>query len=792
MNHAAALQNGAASSMQMVAPDYRVPPNPAQLTQFGQPPAQTGANWTLPTTDQAGDQISSQAVDRDNFSLQAVAVPPEATRAPVEMASGTLQPGAATEAAGDSGERMGEKNRALVLDRRITPPTPQVEQKSNGWRPAVTPLPAALVQGQPTARPASDGSSVFTSNGPVAAQANGTQANTAPADIAQPAVANPSLPIQPMELARRGANDSATESPNLSLKPLPDMPPPSRGPAKSPAARLDQEPVAFTSPATANERPLPPAPPAEPAGVVALPSQVPPTLSLTPRSVPRTASLHPEQDVTNSILDREAQLAKQTDDIRIIPNERGVGRSRLESLLSTGPSNESTAADAASDPVTTGWKSYMPPEPRPQSGSDVLAPNAPRDAATEPGNENSRAQGRARTDSLVESGETSQSRRNQLARPSQPVDEKGPEPKPVFDLGALLKDPEFREIHTRPVLDALELLAQHETRHRLLGALRIGVLGSDARTALPALRQFLGEEPSQVVRLRVAEGILKLQPNDRAALETLSRSLIDPNDAELRQAAAGALGGAAAAGNPTAIVRLTDALDDPVPKVRIMAALSLAQFGPAAIDAIPRLELAASNDVPRMQRAALAALASIRAIPGSRDSESAPSPVVDSQTTLAPPTFRSTNNVALPAMNLDGDGPRSTFADRESPTNRAGSPPAAFPDLKEAPASIHTFELKGTAEGSGRAQLWQTIPARGISLHEIASDGANAEARLHHSAEPTRLPDVPARPLDRAGEPTIRSATEAPKAAITPAPLSNDSPLNLEPQSGASKPGSSQ
>ncbi len=319
----------------------------------------------------------------------------------------------------------------------------------------------------------------------------------------------------------------------------------------------------------------------------------------------------------------------------------------------------------------------MSPAPRTQIGSDVLPPNAPRDAASEPSNDNAPAQGRARTDSLVESNEASQSRASQSARPSQPIDEKGSEPKPVFDMAALLKDPEFREIHARPVLDALELLAQHETRHRLLGALRIGVLGLDARTALPALRQFLGEEPSQAVRLRVAEAMLKLQPNDRAALETLSRSLIDPNDAELRQAAAGALGGAAAAGNPTAIVRLTDALDDPVPKVRIMAALSLAQFGPAAIDAIPRLELAASNDVPRMQRAALAALASIRVIPGSQDSEAAQSPVVDSQTTLAPPTFTSTNNVALPAMNLDGDGPRSTFAERESPRiARAVRPPS--------------------------------------------------------------------------------------------------------------------
>ncbi len=81
-------------------------------------------------------------------------VPPEATRAPVETASARLNPGLATPAAGDSDVRMGEKKRAIVLDRQMTPPTPQLEQKSNGWRPAVTPLPAALVQGQPAARPA--------------------------------------------------------------------------------------------------------------------------------------------------------------------------------------------------------------------------------------------------------------------------------------------------------------------------------------------------------------------------------------------------------------------------------------------------------------------------------------------------------------------------------------------------------------------------------------------------------------------------------------------------------------
>jgi hypothetical protein len=370
------------------------------------------------------------------------------------------------------------------------------------------------------------------------------------------------------------------------------------------------------------------------------------------------------------------------------------------------------------------------------------------------------APGRVRADSNAESGGRAESRWSQAARSSQFVDEKGPEPKPVFDLSALLKDPEFREIHTRPVLDALELLSQAEPRHRLLGALRIGVSGPEARTALPALRQFLGEEANQSVRLRVAEAILKLQPNDRAAIETLSRSLIDPNDAELRQAAAGALSGAAAAGNPTAIVRLTDALDDPAPRVRIMAALSLAQFGPAAIDAVPRLEMAAGNDVPRMQRAALAALASIRGHQGSQDSASAASS--DSRMPIVPPAFAPTGNPSALPPNVGGTGSQRTFEPR-------------------------------AVEGSGSVQLWQTIPARGISLHEIGSDEANGESLLRHQSEPPRLPDVPARPLERASEPvTPRPGAETQKPTITPPPLSVDSPLSLEPQSGAAKAGSQQ
>ncbi len=180
-----------------------------------------------------------------------------------------------------------------------------------------------------------------------------------------------------------------------------------------------------------------------------------------------------------------------------------------------------------------------------------------------------------------------------------------------FDLAAMVASPEFREMHTPLVLDGLELLTARDPRHRALGAMRIGAAGADARTAFPVLRKQLNVEGEKIVRLRIAEAILKWQPNDRRATDCLAELMTDQTDAELRQGAACAFAGAAAGHNPHAVVHLTEALDDANPRVRTMAALTLAQFGPAAADSVPRLEMAASSDVPRVQQAAAAALAAI-------------------------------------------------------------------------------------------------------------------------------------------------------------------------------------
>jgi hypothetical protein len=185
--------------------------------------------------------------------------------------------------------------------------------------------------------------------------------------------------------------------------------------------------------------------------------------------------------------------------------------------------------------------------------------------------------------------------------------------------------------------------------------------------------------------------------------------------------------------------------------------LSLAQFGPAAIDSVPRLEMAAANDVPRMQRAALAALAAIRGRQDSQEPAPAANPVTDSRS---------------PAVTV----PLAPVPLATAPMQILSGPPPSADTAKVGPPG-----------------LWPTVPARGISLQEIGSDGATAEARLRHQAEPPRLPDVFARPIERSGEQaTPRPASDSPKPAIDPPPLTDDAPLSLESPSGGAKAGPSQ
>jgi len=186
---------------------------------------------------------------------------------------------------------------------------------------------------------------------------------------------------------------------------------------------------------------------------------------------------------------------------------------------------------------------------------------------------------------------------------------------PRFDLAAWVSTPEFREIHTADVVAGLDLMTRPEPRYRAAGAMRIAAAGDNARTAFPVLRKVLTTETDRTVRLRIAETLLKLQPNDRVATACLADLLAGRNEAELRQAAAAALGSAGTGRNSIAAASLTDALDDASPQVRAAAATSLGLFGHTAFDSISRLENAAVTDVPVVRQAATLALTSIRGIP---------------------------------------------------------------------------------------------------------------------------------------------------------------------------------
>ncbi|HEV8070233.1 MAG TPA: HEAT repeat domain-containing protein [Planctomycetaceae bacterium] len=836
---AAGPPNGRASQNQNVPPNQQI---------------QTAAPFELPQ--QSADVGSAAATvnansDRENFSLQAVPLGTQETaRSNADTQINTAQSGAPilTTAA---------QSPVMVLDRQVTPAAPQVEPNTNGWRPAVTPLPAALVHGEPVASQVPVKAVVSVSDGRLELKAEiAKPAQPAAATIAAPPItpagipesngtgskrAQPMMadeasipPMHPMELARRAAVEATKGRPNMPAQARPDVPTLPAETANVPETlRLDQEPAAFVTPPAVSERPLPAAAPQEPAGVVTLPSAAPATLQLSPQSVPRAVPLQTDREDEKSLLDTAARLAKQTDDIRIIPGNRTGGHSRLEDLLSTGSSTETAPADGAIDSPTMGWKSYLPASesnPNQEIGPRTETARAGR----EPIDETPASQKHVRADASAERDEASESRRTQPSRVPQFV-EKSTEPKPAFNLAALIQDPEFREIHTRPVLDGLELLSQPEPRHRLLGALRIGASGPEARTALPALRQLLGEEANKTVRLRIAEAILRLQPSDRSALEALSHFLIDPNDADLRQAAAGALGVASASSNLTAIVCLTDALDDASPRVRIMAALSLAQFGSSAVDAVPRLEMAATSDVPRMQRAALAALTAIRGRQVSQNSKLAqdsrpvgtpmvesrspvprpvrvtvpvPVPVADPVALPLPaqisPADRPTFDTAPPKFDapppkFDSANPRSAFVDQGNAQNPAITRAMMFPVFPGPPAALGDFESRTTtAEGpTAPQQVSPMIPTRGISLHEIEADGASADSRSRHQLEPVHLPEGPARPIERPIERPVeitppRPAPAAPKPAPPQLPLTEDSPLNLESQAGAAKPGSTQ
>jgi hypothetical protein len=495
---------------------------------------------------------------------------------------------------------------------------------------------------------------------------------------------------------------------------------------------LPDLPIAPMAPLNSMGRQFPPPTPQTPTNLP--PRFVPPSVASAERrapvgperelSAPPTMRLTPMPQKKFETLDSDRETSQeQSDAIRIIPGQRPLLPPKLEN--DGGPENrldrptlDRPTSVTATDKPRSGWN--------PQPPASVIPTEQHTAAKTER----------------------------------------------VFDLAAWVSTPEFREIHTAPVLEGLELLARPEPRHRAVGAMRIAAAGEDARTALPVLRRLLATEVDKTVRLRIAETVLKAQPNDRAATQCLSELLSDRNDWELRETAASALGAAATGRNSIAVAHLTDALDDSNPRVRAAAAASLARFGRAAGDSVLRLEGAAANDVPIVQRAASMALVSIRG--GENESLTDRSSAVGRDDPFGLKPLSSTLSAPLPATVLSG---RVKLSDQLS----AGeSDESDVPETAVANAAPKLFPADRMSDSRSLTPVPEmadddAIPANATQVDappkpSPAPTGANQPVQV----DPTQAQLQPT--------PQPQAATVAPSL-----PAATTSPFLLQSEAGASK-----
>lgn len=134
----------------------------------------------------------------------------------------------------------------------------------------------------------------------------------------------------------------------------------------------------------------------------------------------------------------------------------------------------------------------------------------------------------------------------------------------------------------------------------------LGLIGQDAIAAAPQLRDQLNRL-SGVRRVRVAEALIRIQPEDVGALQVLIESTRYGRSVERTEATY------ALAHTPTVHIEtitpvLVNALHDENEAVRTAAALTLGSFGPRAEHARLALESAAEYDYPHVRDAARAAL----------------------------------------------------------------------------------------------------------------------------------------------------------------------------------------
>jgi HEAT repeat protein len=186
-------------------------------------------------------------------------------------------------------------------------------------------------------------------------------------------------------------------------------------------------------------------------------------------------------------------------------------------------------------------------------------------------------------------------------------------------VGELMNEPHFLIAEDaggpEEVPSLLQELGDKAAGVRVEAAHNLGLLGSQARSALPDLRKAL-EDPAPLVRIRAVGAILRIDPEQGSALPVLLEALKDKNPMH-RKAAAETLGEVHAR---EALPALIELLRDQEVSVRLAAVEALGQFGEDAKAAVgplsaalkdPSLRLVASDVLGRIGHAARPAVAAL-------------------------------------------------------------------------------------------------------------------------------------------------------------------------------------
>jgi HEAT repeat protein len=159
-----------------------------------------------------------------------------------------------------------------------------------------------------------------------------------------------------------------------------------------------------------------------------------------------------------------------------------------------------------------------------------------------------------------------------------------------------------------PAVEAMVAgLSDADPRYRSSAAMAIAAIGAEAKGAVPALQQLLGDEsvPPEA-RLTAAYALGRIGP-EAAAAEPLLRKLADSDDEMMATVcvwAALKIKPEDATLFDAAIPKLRRALQREQELARLEAAVALGEIGPRAATALPMLEMLAEEDPSRTVRAA--------------------------------------------------------------------------------------------------------------------------------------------------------------------------------------------